>query len=265
MKSTSDVAVVSPPAAHAPSIGTEGRRHDRTIAFDRPDVRIARERLPADATSDWHDHGDREAYGAVLDGRLRIEYVNGGDGDGDGDGRGAVTVDADQFVRLPAGLRHRERAVGGPVELVVAYVADRSTGADVPGVAADSEGTPQVAGESDLVPAGQLAGLTRLTPFPDAAVQLIRGHADGRIESTWHHHGDNEVFGHVLAGAGYVEWGTGEGERSLARAGDSFHVPVGLVHRDVNPDDAPQDYLVWLVGSDPRTVPVDGPGPVGSD
>jgi hypothetical protein len=111
MKSTSDVAVVSPPAAHAPSIGTEGRRHDRTIAFDRPDVRIARERLTNSATSEWHDHGDR----------------------------------------------------------------------------------------------------------------------------------------------------------SLARAGDSFHVPAGLVHRDVNPDDAPQDYLVWLVGSDPRTVPVDGPDPVGSD
>jgi len=69
------------------------------------------------------------------------------------------------------------------------------------------------------------------------------------------------VFGYVIDGEGYVEWGTDEDQRRLARAGEFFWIPAGLVHRDVNPTDDEQDYVLWLTGSEPRTVPVDGPDP----
>jgi quercetin dioxygenase-like cupin family protein len=200
-----------------------------------------REAIPAGGTTARHAH-DRETYAAVLDGRLRVEFDDG-----------PVAVDAGEFLRVPAGLRHREIPDGDGTTVLVGYVA-------VDAAAATGAARPPVARESDLVSAGDLAGLTRLTPFPDAPVQVVRGRADGAIESTWHHHGDNDVYGHVLAGRGYVQWGTGPDDRLVARAGDSFHVPAGLVHRDVNLDDATQAYLLWLVGSEPRTVRVDGPG-----
>lgn len=56
------------------------------------------------------------------------------------------------------------------------------------------------------------------------------------------HHGDNDV----LSGGRYVEWGPseGEGERVLARVGGFFRVPAGVGHRDVNPSDDEQDYVL---------------------
>ena len=121
------------------------------------------------------------------------------------------------------------------------------------------ERPPQRVVAADLVPAGWLKNLTRSMPFPDAPVQQVRGHASGRIASDWHHHGDSDVLGYVLGGEGYVEWGPGEGERTLARAGEFFCVPAGVVHRDVNPSDDEQDYVLWLTGSEPRVVPNDLP------
>lgn len=248
---------------------TAGSR--RAVAIAAGDALLVRETIDGDAATDWHTHV-REAYGAVLDGRLRVEYDDEGGGDGEEDGddeRLAVEVERDGYVRIPAGLRHREVAPDGPVELLVAYVPDRptSTTAPDPAVPRPESDRPQiqVVDESALVPADELAGLTRLTPFPDAPVRLIRGHADGRVTSPWHHHGDNDVLGHVLAGSGYTEWGPDAEDRVLARASDSFLIPAGVVHRDRNPDDDPQEYLVWLLGSTPRTIPVDGPGLVADD
>ena len=48
------------------------------------------------------------------------------------------------------------------------------------------------------------------------------------------------------------------GYGALVRAGEWFHLSPGVVHRDVNPRDADQRYLLWLTGSEPRTVPAAG-------
>ena len=40
-----------------------------------------------------------------------------------------------------------------------------------------------------------------------------------------------------------------------------FHVPARLIHRDVNPDDAPQEIVLVVVGEGPLVVNVDGPEP----
>lgn len=233
--------------------GETARSPAREAVFDRGEVLFLRFGLDAGEVADWHSHGEREAYGVLLGGRLEIEYGSGGD---------AAAVGPEEFFRVPAGLVHRGANPGDePVVGLVALVGqgDPVVDADGPAAPTTSQTAPRVAGEDDLVPTGMLKNLTRLTPFPDAPVQQVRGHAAGRVESEWHHHGDNDVLGYVLRGEGYVEWGSGEDERELVRAGEFFRVPAGAVHRDVNPDDDEQDYLLWLTGSDPRIVRVDGP------
>lgn len=212
-----------------------------------------------DEASAWHTHGDRSAYGVVLNGELRVEY--GADGGPDSN-RESVTATAGEFFHVPAGTVHRDVADGDCVALV-AFVGpgDPLVPDAVPGgmTGEDVTDEPRIAGRDDLVAASPLANLTRERPFPTAPVEQVRGHADGRVTSDWHHHGDNDVLGYVLDGEGYVEWGPGGDDRTLASAGEFFHVPAGTVHRDVNPKSDEQDYVLWLTGSEPRTVPVDGP------
>lgn len=40
-------------------------------------------------------------------------------------------------------------------------------------------------------------------------------------------------------------------------------MPAGLVHRDVNPADEPQEIVLTIVGDGPLVVNVDGPDPPG--
>jgi len=90
---------------------------------------------------------------------------------------------------------------------------------------------------------------------------LIRVGAEGRISSGWHHHGDREVLGHVLSGRVRFEFGPGGGDSTEVEEGGYFHVPAGLVHRDVNPADDPQDLVIAFVGTGALVVNVDGPDP----
>ncbi|SFR55878.1 cupin domain-containing protein [Halogeometricum limi] len=219
-----------------------------TTAFET--TRVLLVRAENDRETPWQT-GGRDAYGVVLDGDGRLDF-----GPGESD---SVRVDEGEFFFVPAGSTHRYVPFGERQVCLVAFVG---TG-DVVVLADESSDAPseppRVAGGAALVPTGHLSNLTRLTPFPDAAVQQVRGHATGRVASDWHHHGDNDVFGYVLDGEGYVEWGVADGERTLARAGEFFHVPAGVVHRDVNPSDDDQRYVLWLTGSEPRLVRVERP------
>lgn len=231
-----------------PTVAPDGERWRRV--FDVGTTTLVDVRLDDGERAAWRHHGEREVYGVVLAGTLSIQH-----GPDAGD---AVAVGTEEFFRIPAGVTYRT-AAEGDVHALAALVGsgERVVAADGP---ASCGPVPRRAGRADLVETSPLANLTRLTPFPDAPVRQVRGHADGRISSEWHHHGDNDVFGRVLAGEGYVEWGPGGDERVLARAGEFFHVPPGFVHRDVNPGEDEQEYVLWLTGSDPRTVRVDGPG-----
>ena len=90
---------------------------------------------------------------------------------------------------------------------------------------------------------------------------LTRVRGGPRIESGWHHHGRREVFGHVLRGRVRFEYGRGGGSSTEVEEGGYFQVPVGLVHRDVNPEKRPQDMLIAFVGKGPLVVNLDGPDP----
>jgi quercetin dioxygenase-like cupin family protein len=223
-----------------------------SVVFEADDAQLRRARMSASAGTGWHHHGDWAAYGVVLEGRVRFTV---------GPDERTVDVGPGEFYHVSAGTAHREGTLGDDSAVVLALFAgegDLLVEVDGP-AAAEPDRRLRVAGPGDLTPTSPLAGLTREMPFTDAAVQQVKGHADGRIASDWHHHGDNDVFGHVVRGEGYVAYGPGDDERELASAGDFFHVPAGLVHRDVNPTDDEQDYYLWLTGSEPRTVPVDGP------
>lgn len=102
-------------------------------------------------------------------------------------------------------------------------------------------------------------GIERFLALESERAMLIRTRGGPRIESGWHHHGRREVFGHVLRGRVRFEFGPGGGSNTYVEEGGYFHIPVGLVHRDVNPDDAPQDLVIAFVGEGPLVVNLDGP------
>ena len=221
----------------------------REIVFETPRVLLERIKQTGETMTEWRHHGDRDAYEVVLSGQSRVKH-----------GFGSFSIGVDEFLYIPAGVTYRLTTADEKMEALIAYVGLGQLEVTVDGSnTKQPERAPQRAGTDDLVSAGELKNLTRLMPFPETPVQQVRGHASGRIASDWHHHGDNDVLGYVLNGEGYIEWGQGEGERTLARAGEFFHISAGVVHRDVNPGNDKQDYVLWLTGSEPRTVPVDGP------
>jgi uncharacterized RmlC-like cupin family protein len=89
----------------------------------------------------------------------------------------------------------------------------------------------------------------------------MRSYAEPRAASGWHHHGDREVHGHVVRGRARFEFGPGGEGSTEVEEGGFFHVPAGLIHRDVNPLDEPQEIVLSVVGDGPLVVNLDGPAP----
>jgi quercetin dioxygenase-like cupin family protein len=102
-------------------------------------------------------------------------------------------------------------------------------------------------------------GVLREIAFDMGRATLMRARAEGGAVSGWHHHGDRDVLGYVVRGRARFEFGPGGGEATEVEEGGFFHVPAGLVHRDVNPLDAPQEIILSVVGAGPLVVNVDGP------
>jgi uncharacterized RmlC-like cupin family protein len=70
------------------------------------------------------------------------------------------------------------------------------------------------------------------------------------------------VLGYLVRGRARFEFGPGGRESTDVEEGGYFHVPSGLVHRDVNPTDGPQEMVLAFVGEGPLVVDLDGPEPV---
>ena len=104
-------------------------------------------------------------------------------------------------------------------------------------------------------------GVVREVAFDTARATLMRARAEGNAATGWHHHGDRDVHGYVVRGRARFEFGPGGSESTEVEEGGFFHVPAGLVHRDVNPSDEPQEIVLAVVGEGPLVVNVDGPTP----
>lgn len=102
-------------------------------------------------------------------------------------------------------------------------------------------------------------GVVREVAFDTKGAVLMRARADGGAISGWHHHGDRDVLGYVVRGRARFEFGPGGAESTDVEEGGFFHVPAGLVHRDVNPLEEPQEIVLSVVGTGPLVVNVEGP------
>jgi quercetin dioxygenase-like cupin family protein len=112
-----------------------------------------------------------------------------------------------------------------------------------------------------LSAAAPTPGVLREIAVDTARATLMRARAEGGAVSGWHHHGDRDVLGHVVRGRARFEFGPGGRESTEVDEGGFFHVPAGLIHREVNPLDAPQEIILTVVGEGPLVVNVDGPSP----
>jgi uncharacterized RmlC-like cupin family protein len=104
-------------------------------------------------------------------------------------------------------------------------------------------------------------GIVREVAFATERALHVRARVDGGVTSGWHHHGNREVLGYVVHGRIRFEFGPGGRESTEVDTGGFFHVPVGLVHRDVNPVDESQEIVIAFIGDGPLVVNLDGPEP----
>ena len=102
-------------------------------------------------------------------------------------------------------------------------------------------------------------GVTRELALETGAATVMRARAEAGARSGWHHHGARDVLGYVVVGRARFEFGPGGTASVDVETGGFFHVPAGLVHRDVNPLDSPQEIVMTVVGSGPLVVNVEGP------
>lgn len=103
-------------------------------------------------------------------------------------------------------------------------------------------------------------GIVRDTAFEKEDIVIGRSRVAGGVKSAWHHHGMREVYGFMVSGMLRFEYGKGGKESILASEGDFFHIPVGLIHRDVNPNKRRGAVVVNVMsGEGPPVVNVEGP------
>jgi len=87
----------------------------------------------------------------------------------------------------------------------------------------------------------------------------------GRMQNTpnqvsgWHVHLNHDTYGHPLVGRAFAEFGPGGRERIVPGQGDFIEIPRGVVHREGNPDDAPNDGIILRVGRGPVIANLEGP------
>jgi uncharacterized RmlC-like cupin family protein len=77
--------------------------------------------------------------------------------------------------------------------------------------------------------------------------------------SGWHHHGDHETYGYVVAGRLRFEFGAGGGDVVEAGPGDFFMVPANTIHREANPASDDQILVGFRIGSGPTVINVERP------
>lgn len=118
----------------------------------------------------------------------------------------------------------------------------------------------EAAAPDALTPGDSTPGLVRDVAFQTDRAIMVRARTEAGVMSGWHHHGDREAFGQVVRGRARFEFGPGEADRTEVPEGGFFHIPAGVVHRELNPSEIQQEMLVVFVGTGPLVANVDEPG-----
>lgn len=111
----------------------------------------------------------------------------------------------------------------------------------------------------ELAAGDETPGIERKVAFETGNNIVVEAHVTGGTESGWHHHGDRHVYGYLREGTAAFECGSGGSERTELNAGDHFQLQPGTVHRDINPGDDEQVFILNFVGTGPLVVNVDSP------
>jgi uncharacterized RmlC-like cupin family protein len=115
------------------------------------------------------------------------------------------------------------------------------------------------AGERSQTPTTQTTGMHReeLVSTPESWMGIVRS-PPGSV-SGWHHHGEYDTYIYTISGKIRFEFGAGGRESLEGGSGDVFHVPKGIVHRELAL--GPEEGVVFLVrvGGGEPVINIDGP------
>jgi uncharacterized RmlC-like cupin family protein len=118
----------------------------------------------------------------------------------------------------------------------------------------------EVVRESEMKGGKSTKGITRDTAFELADIIFSRSRVAGGVASNWHHHGTRELFGFVVSGRLTLEYGARGSDVAQLKAGDFVHIPPGLIHRDLNPDEGREAVIVAILsGKGAPVINVEGP------
>ncbi len=118
----------------------------------------------------------------------------------------------------------------------------------------------EVVRKAGLLAGQSTPGILREKAFESEGVLVSRSTVAGAVVSDWHHHGERHLYGFLISGHLRLELGLKGEEAVDLHPGDFFHIPPGLIHRDVNPDKRRELRVAnILLGRGPPVVNVKGP------
>jgi uncharacterized RmlC-like cupin family protein len=118
----------------------------------------------------------------------------------------------------------------------------------------------EVARKADLRPGQPTPGILREKAFEAEGILFSRSTVAGAVVSDWHHHGARDLYGFLISGRLRLEFGKGGEDSVDLNPGDFFHIPPGLIHRDVNLGKRRKLLVAtMLIGAGPPLVSVVGP------
>ena len=118
----------------------------------------------------------------------------------------------------------------------------------------------EVARKAELRPGQPTPGILREKAFEAEGILFSRSTVAGAVVSDWHHHGARDLYGFLISGRLRLEFGNGGGDSVDLDAGDFFHIPPRVIHRDVNLGKRRKLLVAnMLIGAGPPLVNVDGP------
>jgi uncharacterized RmlC-like cupin family protein len=118
----------------------------------------------------------------------------------------------------------------------------------------------EVVCRADLLRGDSTRGIVRDRAFESEEVLFGQSKIAVGTQSGWHHHGTRHLYGYIVSGRLRFDYVKAKIESIELNPSDFFHIPVGLVHRDVNPDQTMEAVVVnILLGKGPAVVNVPDP------
>ncbi len=113
---------------------------------------------------------------------------------------------------------------------------------------------------SELGAGDSTEGIVRKKAFESETTIVSQSQVAPEVVSGWHHHGTRQLYGFIVSGRLQLEYFLRRQEIADLSVGDFFHIPAGLVHRDLNPNKDRELVVVnILVGSGPSVINVESP------